>query len=184
MQTVQVPVTNTTGQAATLVGYLDWNLNGTFDAGEASNAVAVPAGHDQPVPQLEHQPSPTSGLSFVRLRVSLGGAAGLIGTVYGGEVEDHPVNIGNPAVVPGDQEVDATSNGPVQPGQDITYTINVTNPGPVPAPASFSDDLADVLDDADLIAGPTNGAAINGTLLSWSGTVPQARPSPCSTRCG
>jgi uncharacterized repeat protein (TIGR01451 family) len=65
------------------------------------------------------------------------------------------------------------------PGDVVTYTITVTNTGqvdyPAGAPASFTDDLAQVLDDADYQA---DAAATSGTVgvaagvLSWSGALP------------
>jgi uncharacterized repeat protein (TIGR01451 family) len=63
----------------------------------------------------------------------------------------------------------------LQPGDEVTYTVTVTQEGTVPAVARFSDDLAEVLDDADLTAGPTASigtATITDGVLSWNGTVP------------
>ena len=64
-------------------------------------------------------------------------------------------------------------------GQKITYTVTVTNPGPgdytAAHPATFGDDLTDVLDDATFDAGSINAstgtAALNGTSLDWSGVL-------------
>ena len=63
-------------------------------------------------------------------------------------------------------------------GQDVTYTVVVTNPGPgdytAAHPATFSDDLSDVLDDATLVGTPTatvGSASVTGTTLSWSGVL-------------
>ncbi|MBW9094856.1 DUF11 domain-containing protein [Microbacterium jejuense] len=63
----------------------------------------------------------------------------------------------------------------LHPGDEVTYTVTVTQEGTAPAPAEFADDLAEVLDDADLTAGPTASigtAAVVDGVLSWSGTVP------------
>jgi len=63
-------------------------------------------------------------------------------------------------------------------GQTITYTVVVTNQGPgdyTPAhPATFSDDLSDVLDDATVVGTPnatTGSASVSGNTLSWSGVL-------------
>ena len=62
-------------------------------------------------------------------------------------------------------------------GQTITYTVVVTNPGPgnytVGHPATLSDDLSDVLDDAtvDSVNATVGTASITGTTLSWSGVL-------------
>ncbi|MBT1681909.1 DUF7927 domain-containing protein [Curtobacterium flaccumfaciens] len=63
----------------------------------------------------------------------------------------------------------------VVPGDPITYTVTVKNTGTqaytADDPASFSDDLSAVLDDATLTDGPSNGATVDGNTLSWSGPL-------------
>jgi uncharacterized repeat protein (TIGR01451 family) len=64
-------------------------------------------------------------------------------------------------------------------GESVEYTVNITNDGPgdytVDNPATFSDDLADVLDDAtldpDSIAASVGDASFAGSTLSWSGVL-------------
>ncbi|RDV44893.1 hypothetical protein DOE76_09105 [Leifsonia sp. ku-ls] len=60
-------------------------------------------------------------------------------------------------------------------GSSVTYTITVKNTGSrdytAAAPATFSDNLARVLDDATITAGPDNGATVNGNTLTWSGPL-------------
>ena len=61
------------------------------------------------------------------------------------------------------------------PGDKVTYTVTVTNTGQADytdqAPASFSDDLSKVLDDATYNGDATQGAVVNGDTLSWSGAL-------------
>lgn len=59
-------------------------------------------------------------------------------------------------------------------GDVVTYTVRVVNSGPVPlggaTPATFTDDLSDVLDNATFISADS-GAILNGTTLTWTGDV-------------
>ncbi len=63
-------------------------------------------------------------------------------------------------------------------GQSVTYTVRVTNTGPgsytADHPATFSDDLSDVVDDGT-VATPTatvGDATITGDTLTWTGELP------------
>lgn len=62
----------------------------------------------------------------------------------------------------------------VHSGDVIHYTVTVTQRGPVPAAASFTDDLAQVADDATYngdIAADAGTATVTGTSIAWSGTL-------------
>lgn len=65
--------------------------------------------------------------------------------------------------------------GNVVPGNKITYTVTIKNPGTIDytnaAPAGFTDDLSKVLDDATYNNDATNGATLSGSTLSWSGPL-------------
>ncbi|HWH25354.1 MAG TPA: hypothetical protein VNT53_01745 [Pseudolysinimonas sp.] len=64
----------------------------------------------------------------------------------------------------------------VAPGGVVSYTVTVTNTGSVPyttaAPASFTDDLSQVLNGATYNGDASGGASVTGTTLSWSGALP------------
>jgi len=65
----------------------------------------------------------------------------------------------------------------VEPGNKITYTVNVINTGKVDYtdsdPASFTDDLSSVTDDATYNGDASDGATVSGNTLSWSGPLAQ-----------
>ena len=114
--TFDVNVTNTSGRAATLFGWVDWNGNRTFDPGEATSA-AVPDGTTGGTATLTW-----SGLSrlvginsFVRLRITTDTnitTATPSGPASDGEVEDHPLTIAaNPGVISGSVLQDTDGNG-------------------------------------------------------------------------
>jgi uncharacterized repeat protein (TIGR01451 family) len=71
--------------------------------------------------------------------------------------------------------VKTASTTTTTPGAKVTYTIVVTNTGATDytagAPASFTDDLTNVLDDASYGNDATNGAVYAAPTLSWSGPL-------------
>ncbi|MGN7966050.1 DUF6923 family protein [Microbacterium sp. 22179] len=62
------------------------------------------------------------------------------------------------------------------PGAVVTYTVTVTNVGAEDytdaEPASFEDDLSDVLDDATYNGDVSAGGSVDGSTLTWSGPLP------------
>lgn len=64
-------------------------------------------------------------------------------------------------------------------GEKVTYTVTATNPGPgvftAAKPATFADDLSDVVDDADLdtasVDASVGTATVTGTTLNWTGAL-------------
>lgn len=94
---INVNVTNSTGTAGTLYGWIDFNQDGVFDVSERAS-VAVPSGTVNGMVTLDFpantaNPSTTVS-SFARFRLSTDAAAGQpTGPATDGEVEDHQITI-------------------------------------------------------------------------------------------
>ncbi|GMV29769.1 MAG: hypothetical protein AMXMBFR59_18940 [Rhodanobacteraceae bacterium] len=95
---VRATATNTTGSAAQLCGFIDFNADGDFaDAGETAPAVSVPAGSNAAPFTLNFGTVPTgvATSSYARFRLSTDtGACSPVGAATDGEVEDYPVSAG------------------------------------------------------------------------------------------
>jgi hypothetical protein len=93
---IEINVTNTTGAAATLFGWIDYNADGVFDnASERAQAV-VPDGVVGGAFTLAFPAVPEGfiGQTFARFRLSTDPrAANPTGPATDGEVEDHPITI-------------------------------------------------------------------------------------------
>ncbi|MEV0675655.1 GEVED domain-containing protein [Actinosynnema sp. NPDC050436] len=81
---------------------------------------------------------------------------------------------GTSTLLPGLEIVKEADRASAKPGDTVTYTVTVTNTGRTEQDASFTDDLAQVVDDAafgsaSATTGTANYAAPN---LTWSGSLP------------
>lgn len=180
--TVPAYVTNTTGQTATLVGWIDLDNDGSFEVGERVSA-SVPAGfigYQQltfPTP-----PAPYSTNTFARFRLFSANDTSVAavnqlptGPATGGEVEDVLVQVGS-------YDVNKTANpadgSNVDPGNTVTYTLTITNTGATALTSlKIDDDLTDVLDDATMEGAPAvnpgsaGTATVSGNTLEFNGDV-------------
>ncbi len=94
--TVSVRVTNTTGQTATLFGWIDFNQNGVFENQTEIATTVVGGQTTDTAVQLTFPavPQNTAGTTFARFRFSTDIALnGPTGPASDGEVEDHQVTI-------------------------------------------------------------------------------------------
>ena len=94
--TVNVIVTNTTGSAATLYGWIDYNANGVFDNATERASVSVPNGTNKGIVTLTFPAVPAgfTGTTYARFRLSTdAAAANPTGAASDGEVEDYVATI-------------------------------------------------------------------------------------------
>jgi hypothetical protein len=98
--TVNLRVSNTTGDAAALYGWIDYNADGVFNNDTERASVAVPSGTNNGVVTLEFPPVPSgfTGTTYARFRLSTDtAAANPVGPASDGEVEDYRVTINRPS---------------------------------------------------------------------------------------
>ncbi|HJU38000.1 MAG TPA: GEVED domain-containing protein, partial [Tahibacter sp.] len=175
---LDVPVDTTAG-AATVCAWLDLDQSGGFAAAEgqcqslgAGTAVAnfVWAGTG----------GLASGQTYLRLRIERNGAfptdmstADFLGVRGAGEVEDYAVTVLTPASVTLAKALAAESGtqaGIAEPGEQLTYTITLTNTGGVDA---LNYGVTDTLDPNTTFVSATNGGTFAAGTVAWSGlTVP------------
>ncbi len=91
---VNIRATNTSGNAATLYGWIDYNNDGAFDNATERASIAVPDGSNNDIfsvsfPQV---PEGFTGKTYARFRISTDvAAANSTGSATDGEVEDYRV---------------------------------------------------------------------------------------------
>jgi hypothetical protein len=98
--TVNVRVTNTSGSAATLYGWIDYNGNGVFENTTERASVPVPSSPTSSVVTLVFPavPGGFTGTTYARFRLSTNAAAANpTGSAGDGEVEDYRVTITRPS---------------------------------------------------------------------------------------
>lgn len=91
--------------------------------------------------------------------------------------EDDPTCTSTPIpLITASKSSDPASGSTVTAGQEVTYTLTFTNSGEAAGPVDYTDNLADVLDDATLTAGPTVSddaleVALDGDALQVTGSL-------------
>ncbi|MEO1005947.1 MAG: GEVED domain-containing protein, partial [Cyanobacteria bacterium J06638_38] len=92
---VTVDLTNDTGSNATLVGWIDFDQDGNFEAAEAATATVASSSSEQTATLTWNSISPTAGETYARFRLSTDSAldtiedSDSIGLLSDGEVEDY-----------------------------------------------------------------------------------------------
>ncbi|MCX5200195.1 GEVED domain-containing protein [Streptomyces sp. NBC_00237] len=194
--TVPVVVKNNTGKKVTLAGWVDWNVNGTFEAGEQAVQNLEPGDttaqlkwtgvqNTRAMKRLvemakaaragKRAARPTAGASFARFRLYGAEVADPkpVGKYAGsGEVEDHPLTI-NPPLLQLSKTVDNTAP---KPGDTVTYTVSVKNNARTAKNGVVVEDLlAGVLDDATYVSANvvSGGGTVvrDGDKVKWTGDL-------------
>jgi uncharacterized repeat protein (TIGR01451 family) len=174
--------------AGFLAGWIDWNGNGTFDAGERAGD-AICAGGTASLTWTVPPNAVTQAQSFMRLRYAASAAevADPAGLALSGEVEDHAFAIN---LVPDLVVTKTAAPAVVEPGGQVTWMITVRNLGPGPSSGSTLTDTIPVgiTNVSTSTPGCTVGAAaVNCTIgpLAVDGstqiTITGTAPSTTST---
>lgn len=179
--TVPVYATNTSGQAATLVGWIDLDNDGAFEAAERVSA-SVPAGFNGYQQLTFPAPAaPYSTNTYARFRLFAAGDTSTAATTLsptgpasGGEVEDVLVQVGAFDVNKTANPAEGTT---VTSGQNVMYTLTIRNTGATTLNnLKIDDNLSDVLDDATLLStsvSPASAgtASVSDNVLEFTGDI-------------
>ncbi|MFO1004061.1 MAG: integrin alpha [Planctomycetaceae bacterium] len=160
---VTLSATNTTGNAATLYGWIDFNNNGLFDNTSERASIIVPTGTNNGLVSLNFPTISTSftGTTFARFRLSTdAAAANPTGAAANGEVEDYAVSITKP------------TTGVVKSGGSTKIDDNTTNGPDVANQDQFGNSLTRIGDiDGDGVTDLAVGAHQDDTVASNTGAV-------------
>ena len=137
---VNVVVRSPTGRAGTLVGWVDFNRNGTFEAAEgASAAVAANSNGTTATLTWTGITVPTAGTAYARFRITDDAAlttAAATGTLSDGEVEDYRVTIAQASADLSISKTNTPSSGATDlpsdtlgSGSQTVYDVVVRNDG-------------------------------------------------------
>lgn len=171
------------GASSKVVGWMDWNINGTFDGASERSEIATcndttPDGGVVTLKWLSVPADAKSGNTFLRLRISTdeNDLTRPVGPSVRGEVEDWPIKVRVAKL-----EVQITTDVAEVPGHGgrVNYTITLSNTSAVDfltnQPAYLVNDLAGVLDDAHIedegITASAGTPAVAGDRLTWSGAL-------------
>ncbi|MEO0595854.1 MAG: SdrD B-like domain-containing protein, partial [Chloroflexota bacterium] len=158
---VDITVVNTTGLPANLVGWFDWNGNGTFEAGEGFSTV-VPTGTNGVVQLTVDVPDTaedlTGGNTYARLRLTNDPltTSDPLGRVDSGEVEDYYIQVRDPGLL-----INKTDGlNAIVAGTFNTYTITIENSGADRINVRFLDEIP--------IATPTDAMGYDPETIQWT----------------
>ena len=180
-------VTNTTGAAAMLYGWINYNANGVFDNATERASVAVPNGTNNLIKTFTFPVVPLgfTGTTFARFRLSTdAAAANPTGAATDGEVEDYWVTITKPSNGTADSEkttkiASGTNGGPTLADYDA-FGHSVASLGDLDGDGVTELAVGAYRDDT----GGTSRGAVHVLFLNADGTVKNTMKIASSTNGG
>ncbi|GAA1132159.1 CshA/CshB family fibrillar adhesin-related protein [Citricoccus alkalitolerans] len=138
------------GNNRTVAGWIDWNNDGVFQAGERATAVATEGSAILTWADVQ-VPSDARALgSRFRVASDAQQIQNPTGPAPNGEVEDHLLSVTQPALASVVKSSNPDRGTDVRPGQKVDYTLTFSGSPDAPTDVRHTDHLAVVLDDADL----------------------------------
>ena len=163
--TISLLATNTTGSAATLFGWIDYNQNGLFDNATERAQVTVPTGTTDGRFTLTFPTIPvgSAGATYARFRLSTDvAAANSTGAASNGEVEDYRFTITKPSTgsVSSSVKLSSGQNGTPSLTDEDSFGSSVTSIGDLDGDGV-----------TDLVVGAERDGAIYVLRMNANGTV-------------
>jgi hypothetical protein len=170
---VTVRATNTTGTAATLYGWVDYNANGAFDDASERAQIAVPDGTTNGSFTLTFPTVPAgfTGTTYARFRLSTDTAASsATGVAINGEVEDYTATIVTPSngkpKLNGNSKIADNQNGGPSLGNQEQFGTAVVSLGDLDG-----DGIGDIAVGAQRSENPDFRGAVYIQFLNANGSV-------------
>ena len=169
--TIAATVVNTSGSAAILYGFIDWNGDGDFTGTDESVTVSVPNNTNGSVSLSVNVPSDADYTQQLGARFRLSTDSGLTadGAATNGEVEDYLITVEPPdPIVSLTKTAVAPADGLAAEGETVTYALRIENTGEVTVTQVT---LTDTFDPNYLTYGSSIPAETSTTAntITWTG---------------
>jgi uncharacterized repeat protein (TIGR01451 family)/fimbrial isopeptide formation D2 family protein len=175
-QLPNIPVRNNTGNTATLIGWIDFDRNGSFQSDEAVTAT-VPSGASSATLTWTTAAAPgmsgmNLGQTYARLRLTTDTSVTTATpdtAANDGEVEDYVLTIGLANLSTSTKTVVDLNGGDVYPGDVLRYTISLNNTGDAsPLSLAVTDDMPAYTENFSVVSLPAS--AVDNSTGAGTGT--------------